>query len=204
MEDIFRSLSDALVLGITYDDFESYLFEELTSRGWWGRDDKAGDEKYLKWRLKTIFRTNLSTSYSSGRYRQQVKVTDTRPIWVYSAVMDNRTRLKHRDLNGKAFRFDNPFWKSFYPPNGWNCRCGVYTLSEDGARNRGIEILDDIPDYCNSSDFCSPEWKYNPGEEKLTPSWEKYKFIEAIKTSTGESLLDVLKREYEDDIKEYN
>ena len=52
--------------------------------------------------------------------------------------MDSRTRPSHAALNGKILRYDDPFWNSFYPPNGWNCRCRVRALSESRLTRKGI------------------------------------------------------------------
>ena len=38
---------------------------------------------------------------------------------------DNRVRPEHADLEGVTLPIDDPFWASYYPPNGWNCRCTV-------------------------------------------------------------------------------
>jgi uncharacterized protein with gpF-like domain len=50
---------------------------------------------------------------------------------MYVAVMDSRTRTQHRVLHGRVFRYDDPFYGAFYPPNGYRCRCRVRTLSAD-------------------------------------------------------------------------
>ena len=103
-------------------------------------------------RLETIFRTNVQTAYMAGRYAQMMAVAEDRPIWRYVAVMDRRTRPAHRALNGIARRFDDPFWSTFYPPNGFGCRCTVQTLSTDEADNRGVEVGKGIPDQLMDTD----------------------------------------------------
>lgn len=39
---------------------------------------------------------------------------------------------------------DDPFWQSFYPPNGWRCRCRVRAVSGDNLKDRGqrVEVSD--------------------------------------------------------------
>lgn len=41
-----------------------------------------------------------------------------------------RTRITHRELNGIIRRWDDDFWKQYYPPNDWGCRCDVRQLDE--------------------------------------------------------------------------
>lgn len=41
----------------------------------------------------------------------------------YETVGDSRVRDEHRALDGAVYRWDDPFWKTWYPPNGWSCRC---------------------------------------------------------------------------------
>ena len=97
-------------------------------------------------RLETIFRTNVQGAYLAGRYAQMLEAVKFRPYWRYSAVNDSRTRPSHRALHGLVRRYDDPFWDVFYPPNGFNCRCTVSSLSERQVRAAGIEVGQGIPD----------------------------------------------------------
>lgn len=73
-------------------------------------------------RLETIFRTNLNQAYTAGRLAQ-IEHPDVAPVfqWLqYNAIMDSRVRPEHAAMNGKVFRRDDPIWKTWTPPNGFN------------------------------------------------------------------------------------
>lgn len=48
-------------------------------------------------------------------------------VWGFRYVTrrDNRVRPTHAALDGVTLPTGDPFWKTFWPPNGWNCRCRV-------------------------------------------------------------------------------
>ena len=70
-------------------------------------------------RLDLIFRQNVMTAHAAGRWQRQQEAKKERPYLRYSAIMDGRTRPAHRALDGMVFPADDPFWKTFYPPNGF-------------------------------------------------------------------------------------
>lgn len=41
----------------------------------------------------------------------------------YRTAGDDHVREEHRALNGVTLPPSNDFWRYYYPPNGWNCRC---------------------------------------------------------------------------------
>ena len=137
LKDIRSALDKALSEGKTFDSFQKELKPTLQKKGWWGEEivvDSNGNAEKVQlgsmYRLKTIYMVNMQTAYQTGRYKTQMDNVDDRPYWEYVAVMDASTRPEHAQLNGLVFRYDDPFWKSFYPPNGWRCRCRVRALSE--------------------------------------------------------------------------
>ena len=97
--------------------------------------------------LNTTYRVNMLTAYSAARYQRMRDNVDNRPYWQYSAVGDERTRPAHLALNGKIYRYDDPFWATFYPPNGFNCRCSLIALAERDLQRRGMDKPDDSSEF---------------------------------------------------------
>ncbi|GAB7082294.1 phage minor head protein [Megalodesulfovibrio paquesii] len=137
LQQVHQGMEAAIRDGITLEQFKKSLANVWEESGWIG--EKA-------WRMDNIFRTNLQTAYNVGRYRQMAEVAEERPYWQYSAVNDSRTRPTHRALHGKVYRHDSPFWDTWYPPNGFRCRCKVKTLSAEDVRARGLAVEEYLKD----------------------------------------------------------
>ena len=54
-------------------------------------------------------------------------------------------RDEHRPWHGTVLRWDHPFWKTHYPPNGWACRCTVQQYSADDLKTFGFSVSDEPP-----------------------------------------------------------
>jgi SPP1 gp7 family putative phage head morphogenesis protein len=50
------------------------------------------------------------------------------PLLQYQTIGDSRVRPEHVDQDNKTYPLDHPFWDTWFPPNGWNCRCTVNQL----------------------------------------------------------------------------
>jgi len=147
LEVIRNGLDKALAEGTTEETFVKEVTPRLQKAGWWGKEtrtDAQGNDYEVQlgspWRLKNIYRTNLSTAYNVGRYRRQLAAVEFRPYWQYLAVMDTETRPLHRLLHGKVFRWDDPVWAVIYPPNGWGCRCRVRNLTDRNLEREGLTV----------------------------------------------------------------
>lgn len=157
-KDIYASLESAVKNGTSFAQWKKDMMAEFERKGWVfahdkkvsrgidGKllaDPKTGEYFGTPRRLNTIYRVNTQAAYSAGRYQRLMDNADNRPYWQYSAVGDNRTRPAHMALHGKIYRYDDPFWATFYPPNGFNCRCTVIALAERDLKRKGIDKPDD-------------------------------------------------------------
>ncbi|MGH8328990.1 MAG: phage minor head protein [Pseudomonas fluorescens] len=148
LSDIRGALETALQDGQTLTQFIKALQPTLESQGWWGKQvivDSSGGAELVQLgsprRLKTIYQTNLQSSYMAGRKASMEETTDTHPYWMYIAILDGKTRPSHRALHGQVFRHDDPIWAAIFPPNGFNCRCRVVALSEAAVKRRGLKVV---------------------------------------------------------------
>jgi SPP1 gp7 family putative phage head morphogenesis protein len=148
LRDVQTSLADALERGVPFREWADSITQVLQGKGWWGRqrvvDPISGQlvvaELGSPGRLRTIFRTNMQSAYSVGAWQRIQQQAAEAPYLLYDAVDDHRTRPEHAAWDGRVYPVDSPFWRQHYPPNGWNCRCGVIQLSDDDLEALGLKV----------------------------------------------------------------
>lgn len=95
--------------------------------------DQLGLRPASKGQLETIFRTQTQIAFSAGKYRAERETPYIHEaLWGYRYVTtgDDRVRPTHKLLDGVTLPKEHPFWQTFYPPNGFNCRCQAIPLFE--------------------------------------------------------------------------
>lgn len=81
--------------------------------------------------VENVARTNIQMAYGQGRLQQLEAdaVVRARPFVQYRTARDTRVRPKHAALDGVVFdRSQDPGWRRFAPPLGYQCRCALVTL----------------------------------------------------------------------------
>lgn len=165
-------IAKALESGETIKSFKKSMNEFLEKEGYKGITDFQADN---------IFRTNIQTAYNVGHYMQMTDkaVLKLRPYWQYSAVGDARTRLAHKAMDQKVFPADSPIWDTWYPPNGFRCRCGVRSLSKEEVKARGLAVETEIPKAVEVEGkviqvIPDRNFHTNPAKEVFKPNFEGY------------------------------
>lgn len=85
---------------------------------------------------------NYNQTYLNTEYEYAVNTAQMAAKWTefsdsdrynlqYRTAGDNRVRDSHAKLSGTTLPKGDPFWDSYYPPNGWNCRCTVVEVLKD-------------------------------------------------------------------------
>ena len=149
LNDIKQSMITAADNGQSYQNWRKDILQHLQNKGWLhpnghnGKDiidPQTGEVFGAPRRLETIYRTNMQSAYMAGQYQGYMANIGERPYWMYDAVGDSRTRPAHAAMDGLVYRYDDPFWATFYPPNGYNCRCSVMALAERDLAKYGVAL----------------------------------------------------------------
>lgn len=186
LRDVQEAVDLALTRGETFADFRKRLEPEMVKRGWWGRaemeDPATGEVKNVQLgsvrRLETIFRTNMQMSYAAGDWEQITETADDAPYLMYDAVDDDRVRPAHKAWDGVVLRWDDAWWQTHRPPNGWMCRCSTIQLSDFDlqALDRSVGRAPAVTsrEFTNKRtgevtlvpDGIDPGFAYNPGSSR--------------------------------------
>lgn len=174
VQNIYDELLNTIENGGTLKEFQENINEYIEEKGYTG---------LTPYRADNIFRTNIQTAYNAGRYRQQTSpaVVKSRPVLIYSAVNDKRTRPAHRAMHGVARYADDPFWDTWYPPNGYRCRCSVRSASMRQVEKWGVKIETGEPPAVRETKegqavniLPDVGFDTNPGKTTFEPDLKKY------------------------------
>ena len=84
--------------------------------------------------------------YARRHWENIKRTAGDAPYLRYVATLDNRTSPEHRRWHGTVLRWDHPWWRDRFPPNGPNCRCTVQQFSEEELGDFGYEISEGPPE----------------------------------------------------------
>ncbi len=149
LETIRTSLDDAWRTGKPIDQWRAELIPELQKAGWWGvvqdRDLTGTDDAIFVGprRLKNIYVTNFRMAGAAANWKYVQAGKKYLPYLMYRTMKDDRVRDQHARLEGIILPVDHPFWLTWWPPNGWNCRCDYTALSERMMERRGLKVTPD-------------------------------------------------------------
>jgi SPP1 gp7 family putative phage head morphogenesis protein len=130
MGQVWEAVSSAVENGDTFEEFYANVSESLSSS--WGGE--------IPGRIETIFRTNVQSAYSAGRWQHNSsdEVRATHPFLRFVAILDGRTTDICEELHGTTLPADDDFWTDHQPPLHHNCRSDVQALTEDEAAELGL------------------------------------------------------------------
>ncbi|CQR43712.1 Prophage MuMc02, F protein (fragment) [Thiomonas sp. CB3] len=119
LADLASAIDSAISAGTSLGEFRKAFRQIVAQRGWTGWTGE-GSAAGTAWRTRVIYTTNTSTAYAAGRLAQLH--AGGFALWVYrhdDSVL--HPRPQHLAWNGLTLPADAPFWRTHYPPNGWNC-----------------------------------------------------------------------------------
>lgn len=163
LADLAAAVSRAVVEGVGIDAFRRDFAAAVAKAGW----SYTGD---FNWRTRTIYRTNIATSYAAGRLAQ---LRAGGFAWYLYKHGDSLVpRPQHLAWDGLVLPSTHEFWQAHYPPSAWGCSCRVVGLRDpEDARSLGGDPAKPLP---RDWDTIDPKtgapvgvgkgWDYVPGD----------------------------------------
>lgn len=141
IRDITAAILASLEDGTGLPSFLQGWDELVTRHGW--TDESGGRRAALAFRVMT------AQAYAAGRWQQIQRLKRVRPYLRYVHVDPELTqpgsREEHASWHGTILPVDHEWWLTHYPPNGWNCRCYVQSLSERDLVRYGWHVSEEAP-----------------------------------------------------------
>jgi len=88
---------------------------------------------HITW-LRTEYKTAVASSQMSAKWVRIQRDKELFPLLQFNAVLDDRTTELCKSLDGVVLPVDDPFWRTYYPPNHFNCRSDVRQLRAGEAK----------------------------------------------------------------------
>jgi|GEM_PF-268653 len=111
-------------------------------------DVQSIDKTYNQHYLRAEYNFAHASASMAAKW-EQIAGDGDRYNLQYRTAGDDHVRPEHAALAGVTLPPSDPFWASYYPPNGWNCRCTAVQVRRDKypetphdeAMSRGEEAL---------------------------------------------------------------
>lgn len=152
----YHSLSE---VGLALTDAEGKVKPFDTFR----KDVEAIDNKYNTNYLYAEYNHAVHTSQMAVKWNDYMEDGDRYNLH-YRTAGDGRVREDHAALDGVTLPGSNVFWSSYFPPNGWGCRCNVVQVLRDDYPMSDPERAMAAGDAC-TEDPKQRMFRYNAGKE---------------------------------------
>lgn len=163
LADLAAAVDRAVTEGVGIDTFRKDFRAAVAKAGWAYNGE-------FNWRTRTIYRTNIATSYAAGRLAQLRAGGFTHYLYKHGDSIE--PRAQHLAWDGLVLPADHEFWRAHYPPNGWGCSCRVIGLRRlEDAAALGGDPAKQLPDNWDAIDpktgapvGIGKGWDYAPGD----------------------------------------
>ncbi|MBI0114215.1 MULTISPECIES: PBECR2 nuclease fold domain-containing protein [unclassified Gilliamella] len=137
LNDFRAAIDKAISQGTTLDEFRQD-FAEIVERHGWSYNGS------FNWRSRIIYETNLNSSYQAGRYQQLRDAKFPYMEYLHSDYVEHPREL-HQSWNHLVLNFNDPWWDSHFPPNGYGCQCRVRGRTKGDLKRMGKDGPDAAP-----------------------------------------------------------
>lgn len=163
VKEVKAALQESISQGLPYQQFAKTIIPKLKARGWWGKGEQTnkatGESAQVDIghrRLRQIYNVNMRTAYDAGKHARMMEHAELTPYWRYRSLAPGPNRREaHQRLNNLVFRYDDPFWATHKPSNGWGCKCDVEALDKRMVERIYKRPVDEVVKKSSPDDFAT-------------------------------------------------
>jgi len=137
LELVKAGLDDALEEGSTVGEFRKKVNALF---------DAEGITRLSAHHIDNVFRTNLHTAYSAGAYERMhdPETAGYFPYFEYITAGDESVRPSHAKMHKHVAPRDDSIWQTWWPPNGYRCRCRVRAINKYEVKRRNVRPSENL------------------------------------------------------------
>ena len=137
------------------------------------RDVRKIDETYNKHYLRAEYEFAAASAEMAAKWERFMEDGDRYNLQ-YRTAGDDRVRPEHAALNGVTLPPSDDFWESYYPPNGWRCRCTVVQVRKRKYPETPHDDAMALGEAALERDT-KGMFRFNPGkQERVFPAYNAY------------------------------
>lgn len=162
----FHELNEAFP-SLLDENGERKTFEQFLN------DVRKIDQTYNQNYLRAEYNFIQSSAHMAAKWEQFTEDGD-RYLLQYRTAHDDRVRPAHAALEGVTLPPSDTFWESYYPPNGWNCRCSVVQVLRTNHTETPHDEAEALGELALQDDT-KGIFRFNSGrEQKTVPDYNPY------------------------------
>ena len=136
-------------------------------------DVRKIDKTYNQHYLRAEYNLAQQSATMAAKWEQYLEDGDRYNLQ-YRTANDGRVRPEHAALNRVTLPITDPFWETYYPPNGWNCRCTVVQVRKGKYPETNHDDAMHLGEEATGNDKRGI-FHFNPGKEQKTfPDYNPY------------------------------
>ena len=137
LNDFRAAIDKAISQGTTLEEFRKDFAEIVEKHGW-------SYNGSFSWRTRIIYETNLNSSYQAGRYQQLRDAKFPYLEYLHSDYVEHPREL-HQSWDHLVLNFNDPWWNTHFPPNGYGCQCRIRGRTKGDLKRMGKDGPDTAP-----------------------------------------------------------
>lgn len=108
----------------------------------------------------------------------------------YRTAGDDKVRPEHAELNGITLPASDSFWDSYFPPNGWNCRCTVVQVLKSKNTPSDHNKAMEAGGRAIADDQTRKMFSFNPGKQgRVFPAYNPYTISKCLTCDKAKLML---------------